>query len=834
MKDCDAVKTQDHGRDNDRRTGRAAVGWVICRFKGLPDALVVLLAATIFVSPAQAQQPTTAPDCSPGRDLITIPEVKRGENAKLSAVLMLSDEYRGMWGGNRCLWQHLRYFKGWDAAANPPPTWPSNGEPVPGPTLRARIGDLIQISFMNQIDTKNFPTSLDQGDQGKTTLPADVGETPGGCDEAFGTATVEGKTVKVNIYPRNNKMPNCLHGSSTSNVHFHGTHTTPSTTGDNVLLYIRPALRVAGQIQPTNALVKSEFDKIFDKCATDGSPTGWNQLPSEWRAEQERLLKLYDATAPYKGVNGNLPDPMKLWPKNAGAIAEGKWPQYSVGAFPYCFRLPDYDKDKGTANAVNMGQAPGTHWYHAHKHGSTALNVGNGMTGAFIIEGPYDDQLRKFYSDKGNTLEEKVLVIQQLETSLKMLSINAGFQTAPLSVNGRRQPVITIRPGQVQMWRIVNGAPRNFVQFGNFNLLPPPNSKALSVPCSNTETPCIDWRQTAQDGVQFAPDNYDEVGKVNATFNMAAANRVDLLVKAPKTPGSYALQVRESVLTNPTDQSADRVGPLLTVNVTGDAVVPPMPFIDKASFPPFPEFLKDIPKEGAKPRELVFDTTPGPGRSGGDPPGDLPEHTVDGELFSNEIEQHMLLNSVEEWTVVNKALNIAHPFHIHINPFQVVEVFDPNSPEASDKENECYADPMKPETWDPKTRNPSCTALSAPFVWWDVLAIPSARNWEWAIEDGNRRDCTKPDPDKGYKCPIAPQGYNCRLDETTQKQQCTVPSSVKIPGYFKMRSRFVDYAGVFVQHCHILAHEDIGMMQLIEVYTNPPGPTKKTTGFTHY
>ena len=379
MKECDAVKRQNHGRDSGRRTGRAAVGPVSRQPKGLQAALGVLLTAIVFVSPAQAQQPKTPPNCSLGRDLITIPEVKH-ENGKLRAVLMLSDEYRGMWGGDRCLWQHLRYFKGWNAATDPPPTWPSNqtplpkgefpGEPIPGPTLRARIGDLIQISFLNQIDTKNFPTSLDLGEKGKTP----------GCDEATGTAQDPQdpkKTIKVSIYPRNDTMPNCLHGSSTSNVHFHGTHTTPSTTGDNVLLYIRPALRVAGKIEPTDALVKTEFDKIFDKCATDGSPTTWDQLPPEWRADQERLLRQYDATAPYKGVNGALPDAMKLWPKNKKDI-EAKppqWPQISVGAFPYCFRLPDYDKEKGK---VEMGQAPGTHWYHAHKHGSTALNVGKG------------------------------------------------------------------------------------------------------------------------------------------------------------------------------------------------------------------------------------------------------------------------------------------------------------------------------------------------------------------------------------------------------------------------------------------------------------------------
>ena len=39
-------------------------------------------------------------------------------------------------------------------------------------------------------------------------------------------------------------------------------------------------------------------------------------------------------------------------------------------------------------------------------------------------------------------------------------------------------------------------------------------------------------------------------------------------------------------------------------------------------------------------------------------------------------------------------------------------------------------------------------------------------------------------------------------------------------GYIKMLTRFVDFPGSFVDHCHILAHEDRGMMQLIEVVPN--------------
>ena len=44
-------------------------------------------------------------------------------------------------------------------------------------------------------------------------------------------------------------------------------------------------------------------------------------------------------------------------------------------------------------------------------------------------------------------------------------------------------------------------------------------------------------------------------------------------------------------------------------------------------------------------------------------------------------------------------------------------------------------------------------------------------------------------------------------------------------GSLTIRSRFLDYTGVFVMHCHILFHEDHGMMALIEVYgKGGPGP----------
>jgi hypothetical protein len=47
------------------------------------------------------------------------------------------------------------------------------------------------------------------------------------------------------------------------------------------------------------------------------------------------------------------------------------------------------------------------------------------------------------------------------------------------------------------------------------------------------------------------------------------------------------------------------------------------------------------------------------------------------------------------------------------------------------------------------------------------------------------------------------------LDETTKE--------AKTSGYVIIRQHFVDFPGSFVLHCHILAHEDRGMMQLVRV-----------------
>ena len=41
--------------------------------------------------------------------------------------------------------------------------------------------------------------------------------------------------------------------------------------------------------------------------------------------------------------------------------------------------------------------------------------------------------------------------------------------------------------------------------------------------------------------------------------------------------------------------------------------------------------------------------------------------------------------------------------------------------------------------------------------------------------------------------------------------------SAEAPGSITFRMRFIDFTGPYVMHCHMLVHEDMGMMQAVTV-----------------
>ncbi|MGI9276482.1 MAG: multicopper oxidase domain-containing protein, partial [Endozoicomonas sp.] len=59
--------------------------------------------------------------------------------------------------------------------------------------------------------------------------------------------------------------------------------------------------------------------------------------------------------------------------------------------------------------------APGTHWLHAHLHGSTAHQVKEGMAGALILKGELDDILEEDYDIDGG--KDRTMILAQLVDS---------------------------------------------------------------------------------------------------------------------------------------------------------------------------------------------------------------------------------------------------------------------------------------------------------------------------------------------------------------------------------------------------------------------------------
>ncbi|MDP9192995.1 MAG: multicopper oxidase domain-containing protein [Acidobacteriota bacterium] len=773
-------------------------------------ACVILLPAT----PAAAQwipclNDPGKPEQSP--DLPRIPELA-SKGGVLHATVVLVDEEQRMTfrdpasikqgdagTATKCAKQYVRVFKGIGATPEPPKNGTANPDPMPGPTLRVKVGERVELTFLNHVNTANFPDSIDRG----------AFKTGTGCDET---------TIG---YPGSDTYPNCFHGSSSANLHFHGAHTSPSSTADNVFIEIRPSPRKGGQATVTEALVAPVFDKFFKDCAARLAlsplyqwPRTWSDLPLGYTGypnstpgnpiQQKGLLEAYDMT----------PDIKPLWPVNQRQLEQGLWPQYYIGAYPFCFVLPEYkgteyppsasaavvhtpqSHGEGTAEQqaggddvpagpVMMGQAPGTHWYHAHKHGSTAINISNGMTGAFIVEGLYDKELDGFYKEDGWTRRQPVMVINQLGVAPNLERGGAGRQARgpSLSVNGRLNPKVKMRPGEVQLWRILNTSARAAIYF------PPGPAGFVRM-------------QLSQDGVQFDAKPYAD--SKDLAFMLVSGNRADILIKAPTQKGLYPVIVKNVI--NPAQVTSAPDITLFTVEVA-DATSPNPPPLqtkllptDPKEFPlTFPPYLQDIKSsEVIGTKKMVFATT-GAQANAPTPPAKSSLHTIDGKQFNGEVGAVVLLNTVEEWQIFNATTNIEHPFHIHINPFQVTEVMDPTvklqgttTPKyVTDKkaitvrDRQCYLDPNQPQ--DPPVMIPDaskpdetrpCDVFKTPQprIWWDVFPIPVGL----AATDKDGK-------------------------------------SVIIPGYFKMRSRFVDYPGYFAVHCHILAHEDRGMMTVIEV-----------------
>ncbi|UMA63314.1 multicopper oxidase family protein [Roseivivax marinus] len=346
-------------------------------------------------------------------------------------------------------------------------------------------------------------------------------------------------------------------------------------------------------------------------------------------------------------------------------------------------------------------QPPGLYWYHPHKHGSTSHQGWQGLAGPIVVEGDIDEVPEVAAARERVMVLNEMLLNEAGQVPSAVIVPTVGpvpFTSVPampmdilFPINGVLQPEIDIRPGETQRWRVLAAGPHRF-----FHLRL--DGHAL-------------W-QISQDGVPFAQ------AREMDSILLAPGQRAEFIVKGGP-PGRYAFRALAYDQGHPGGPRPEKV--LGTVVSAGAPMDGPLP--GKLVDPPeIPEDARTVVNTRTVTFEGNIASTP-------------VRFYLDGKPFSaSRIDQTVLAGTTEEWLLVNEDV-FQHPFHIHVNPFQVIEINGEPTGEDS---------------------------------WWDTFALP-------------------------------PLG------------------TAKIRIYFRP-----DVTGLTVYHCHILPHEDNGMMANLLIYGDLP------------
>ncbi len=390
------------------------------------------------------------------------------------------------------------------------------------------------------------------------------------------------------------------------------------------------------------------------------------------------------------------------------------------GPFEYRFRIPS-------------DEPPGLYWYHPHIHGFTSVQVQGGASGALIIEG----------LERANPavlgLPERVLIIR--DQALLNPDIDRNGDTAnngtgfgkpakDLSINFVPVPypdyppaVIRLRPGERQLWRVLNASSVTYLDLALLFQRAPQQLGIVAldgVPINRAgaNAPTVAWT--------------DHIG-------IPPAGRAEFIVSGPPV-GVPALLVTRTIDTGQGGEN-DPNRALASVTATPDAPEPSavLPASAQPLAAPKLPWLGSVAP--ARVRRLYFSEE----RSDPTNPNSANAFyiTVDGErpvAFDPAAGVPQIVvrqGDVEDWIIENRSAEL-HDFHIHQLHFLVLES--------------------------------SGVPVNEPFLR-DTVNVPY---------------------------------YNGR---TLQYP------SVRL----RMDFRDPNTVGTFLYHCHLLDHEDGGMMALIRV-----------------
>ena len=407
--------------------------------------------------------------------------------------------------------------------------------------------------------------------------------------------------------------------------------------------------------------------------------------------------------------------------------------------FEYRFRIPS-------------DEPPGLYWYHPHIHGFSKAQVIGGASGALIVEGieRANPQLaglpqRVFVIRDQDLLNpgappspsEPVVPRTLIDRDGDSANNGTGFgqPAKDLSINFVPVPypdyppaTILMRPGERQLWRILNASAITYLNLALVNGHTPQQLGIVAIDGvpfgdNGSPAPSIEWR--------------DHVG-------VPPGGRVEFIVTAP-APGAPALFVTRTVDTGRGGEN-DPNRPLASVIAAGDAPEPraALPSSPQPQRQPQPQ-LRALPWLGSvrpvRTRRLYFSekledpSNPNSATTfyltvDGQDPAPFDPASTEPNIIARQ-------GDVEDWIIENRSTEL-HAFHIHQIHFLLMDM--------------------------------SGTPVDEPFLR-DTVNVPY---------------------------------YNDRM--------------LKFPSVrLRMDFRSPNTVGTFVYHCHLLEHEDGGMMGLIRV-----------------
>jgi FtsP/CotA-like multicopper oxidase with cupredoxin domain len=272
----------------------------------------------------------------------------------------------------------------------------------------------------------------------------------------------------------------------------------------------------------------------------------------------------------------------------------------------------------------------GAYHYHPHLHGAAHQQSFSGLAGSIIIEGELD----RLPGIEG--VSERLLVLQTTQLTGDGTSVVAQEDASQKDylrlVNGQLNPTMTIRPGETQRWRI-----QNLSTSTTFNLR-------------------LDDHQLHQ----IAKDGHTLTETwIRDSIILAPGERAEVLVQAGAA-GTYALRTLPIAAGFTT-----HVGAVLATMVSAGAATTPQPLPTTLLPLPFGDLSTLSADEIDEHRRITFQIKP---------PIDPREVTaqINSRTFdANRNDQIVRLNTTEEW-VIRNASTQWHPFHIHVNDYQVV------------------------------------------------------------------------------------------------------------------------------------------------------------------